>query len=859
MYNQSDIMKVSLITTIYNEEKTIIKLLNSINSQTVLPNEVIIVDAGSKDETISKINDFSLNFKNKLNIILIVKKGNRSSGRNAGIKKAKSEIILCTDAGCILDKKWIETISEPFRKRGVDVVAGYYKPVANSIFQKCLSTYTCIMPDKINERDFLPSSRSIAFKKSSWKKVGGYPQWLDTCEDLYFARELKRKGCRFQFQKNAIVYWKQKKDLGQALIQFFNYAIGDGRAFFIRPQVYFIFLRYFLGMYFIFLILLERFWKGFILIPGLLFLYVIWAINKNYKYIREKRALLILPILQFTSDLAVLLGTTIGLLKKIYVYDFSTNLKKNKFLFFILFVYISIMLLTLNYGIPNQHHPFPYNMDEWHQLQAVRATFAYGTPNVLGAANGTMFHFILSGLYLVPFTLLHLINPFKLNVDALMMRENIFILLRINTIIWGVLSIFVVYKIADIIKAPKKITLFLFTFTPIWLSYSGFFKYDIALVFWLLLALFFIAKFYKNPTNFNYIIAAIPAGLTLAVKISALPILPIYLLAYFWFIPNWKKSFKYLLTGTGFFVITVLLFGFPDTLFGKGNIYKYFYENVIAAPGSTDNFNLGMNAYLYLYSHHYPLIFGHGLMLIFVVACIFWIYFLTKKGLRNSVNKYRMELFIFLALGIFVFSLLPLRLGGGGNRALVLLPFFVLIISLGWKNMIRMSILKVFLSSLLVLVVIDQLYVSALWVNMRKVKSPQEISSEWIIKNISKKTVIGLENVPIYQNVPDNIQKEFYYEQYNIKNKNRYKYIIIDKNSLKLPNIIIITNGKITSEFLYESPKEDLLKRLMKENYKEYKVFRQNYGFFGVKDLDYFSSGLMASPVTTSIYIKQER
>lgn len=849
-------MKVSLVVTIFNEKKTILNLLNSINSQTQIPTEVIIVDGGSNDETLSKINDFSLSSKNKLNIILIVKKGNRSVGRNTGIKKSNNEIILCTDAGCTLDKKWIENIIAPFKKRKIDVVSGYYKPIANSVFQKCLSTYTCVMPDKINEKDFLPSSRSITFKKTAWKKAGGYPQWLDTCEDLYFARELKKRGCEFEFAKNAIVYWKQQENLKQAFIQFFNYALGDGRAFFIRPQVSFIFLRYFLGMYFLFLILLERFWMGFIPVLGLLFLYIVWAIKKNYKYVEDKKALLILPALQFTSDFAVLLGTTIGLLRRLKTFSFLFYIKGNKFFILLSLVYIGTMLFTLKYGIPNQNHPFPYNMDEWHQLQAVRATFAYGTPNVLGAANGTMFHFILSGLYLVPFTLLHLINPFKLNVDALAMRENIFILLRINTIIWGVLSMFVIYKIADIIKAQKKITLFLFTFTPIWLSYSGFFKYDIALVFWLLLSLLFISRFYKNPTNINYLIAAVPAGLTLAVKISALPILPIYILAYFWFIPNWKKSFKYLLTGVFVFIATVLLFGFPDTLFGKGNIYKYFYENVIAAPGSTDNFSLGMNVYTYLYSHHYPLIFGHGLILMFVLVCFLWIYFFIKKGLRKSINSYKIELFMFLSLGIFILSLLPLRLGGGGNRALVLLPFFVLIISSGWKFIIKIPLLKIFLSTILVLVVIDQLYVSALWVNMRKIKSPQEISSEWVIQNIPEKTVIGLENVPIYQNIPDNIQKEFYFEQYNIKNKNRYRYEIIDKNSAKLPNIIVITNGQITSDFLYESPKEDLLKRLKKENYKEYKVFKQNYGLFGIKDMDYFSSGLMASPVTTSIYIK---
>jgi glycosyltransferase involved in cell wall biosynthesis len=51
-------MKVSLVTTVLNEEKTIEKFLDSVISQTRKPEEVVIVDGGSTDETLEKVQKF---------------------------------------------------------------------------------------------------------------------------------------------------------------------------------------------------------------------------------------------------------------------------------------------------------------------------------------------------------------------------------------------------------------------------------------------------------------------------------------------------------------------------------------------------------------------------------------------------------------------------------------------------------------------------------------------------------------------------------------------------------------------------------------------------------------------------------
>ena len=68
-------MKISFISTVYNEEKTIIKFINSLLTQSKLPNEIIIVDGGSTDKTTMIIKKKALIFsKNGIQLTLLKKR-----------------------------------------------------------------------------------------------------------------------------------------------------------------------------------------------------------------------------------------------------------------------------------------------------------------------------------------------------------------------------------------------------------------------------------------------------------------------------------------------------------------------------------------------------------------------------------------------------------------------------------------------------------------------------------------------------------------------------------------------------------------------------------------------------------------
>lgn len=304
-------MKIAFICTVFNEEKSIEALLKSLESQSLKPNEVIISDGGSSDDTLKKILEFQK--QSKLKIKVISAKGNRSVGRNTAIKNTNSEVVAISDAGCTLDKKWLKNIVAPFKDSKVDVVSGYYKGVASSVFQKCLIPYVLVMPDKINPDKFLPATRSMAMRRKVWDTIGNFDEKLDNNEDYAFAKKIKKHGFKIFFQKSAVVSWIPPTSIQKAFIMFYRFAKGDMESRNFRPKVALVFLRYTLGFIFLILAIINKPVFAFEIIIVIFLLYVFWSIFKNYKYIRKQQALLYLPSIQITSDIAVMSGTLKGL------------------------------------------------------------------------------------------------------------------------------------------------------------------------------------------------------------------------------------------------------------------------------------------------------------------------------------------------------------------------------------------------------------------------------------------------------------------------------------------------------------------------------------------------------------------
>ncbi|TAK56923.1 MAG: glycosyltransferase, partial [Bacteroidetes bacterium] len=228
---------ISLICTVYNEANNISAFLDSISSQSVLPGEFIIVDGGSTDGTAELVQQY-LSTGNLTGIGKLIidpscnkkhSKGPIAKARNLAISACKNEIIAVTDAGCILKGDWLENITAPLVKDStIDVVCGWYEPLASTFWQQSIAWVIMVPPENVSEESSIPSSRSIAFRKKSWKEVGGYSEDSYSSEDTKFFLELKRRGCRIAWRQDAIVLWKVPSNLKWFLWLNYKYGMGDG-------------------------------------------------------------------------------------------------------------------------------------------------------------------------------------------------------------------------------------------------------------------------------------------------------------------------------------------------------------------------------------------------------------------------------------------------------------------------------------------------------------------------------------------------------------------------------------------------------------------------------------------------------
>lgn len=220
--------QVSLVLTVLNEERGLPAFLESLSAQTLLPDEVVVVDGGSTDSTVAVLEAWGRSAATKLTVVESPG-ANISEGRNLAVDRAQHHLIAVTDAGTCLDAGWLAALVAA-KGDDVDVVSGFFEPMWTSPTERLFATVLMPLRDEVDPATFLPSSRSLLLTRDAWRAGGGYPEWLDYCEDLVFDLEMKRAGLRFAFQPEAVARWSARDTWRAYAKQYYRYARGDGKS-----------------------------------------------------------------------------------------------------------------------------------------------------------------------------------------------------------------------------------------------------------------------------------------------------------------------------------------------------------------------------------------------------------------------------------------------------------------------------------------------------------------------------------------------------------------------------------------------------------------------------------------------------
>ncbi|MGC9553751.1 MAG: glycosyltransferase [Thermoplasmatota archaeon] len=207
-------MFISVVITVKNEVDSMARLLDSLLVQEP-PFEIIVVDACSSDGTQDIVRRYA---EQHDEVSLYVRPGSRGEGRNYGVSKAKGDVVVFIDGGCIATSGWLEAMREKMNE-GYDVVAGRY------INKGPLKEIKRVQVE-YNGYDITYPSCNLAYKKELFEKIGGFDIRFITAEDIDLNLRAVDAGGRIGYSEDALIYRSTVSNYISLIKQSYWYGYG---------------------------------------------------------------------------------------------------------------------------------------------------------------------------------------------------------------------------------------------------------------------------------------------------------------------------------------------------------------------------------------------------------------------------------------------------------------------------------------------------------------------------------------------------------------------------------------------------------------------------------------------------------
>ncbi len=227
--------RVSVVVPCLNEEGYIERLLEAVYRQDYPLNEVIVVDTGSTDRSLSILQAFRERHPEFPLRHLTRPLGTIPDALNAGVAAASGEIIVRLDAHSCPSDTYVRLSVEALIETGAGVAGGVWNiapgatgPVARAITQA--ASHPLGAGDaayRIGSGE--PGRRAVdtvpfgCYRRATWEQVGGYNEKLLTNEDYEFNYRVRRGGQRVILDSGIRCAYIARSTMKELAIQYFRY------------------------------------------------------------------------------------------------------------------------------------------------------------------------------------------------------------------------------------------------------------------------------------------------------------------------------------------------------------------------------------------------------------------------------------------------------------------------------------------------------------------------------------------------------------------------------------------------------------------------------------------------------------
>jgi glycosyltransferase involved in cell wall biosynthesis len=222
---QIDDHKVSVVILTKNSAATVRKSFESIFKQTCKPDEVVVVDGSSRDDTLEIVRQYPVKLVSEPGLGF-------GYARNLGVETSEGNIIFFLDSDCYAEPQWIEKILQHFTNPEIAGVTGQTRlwntDCGVAYFLACVGGRM----EMSTQRDYvkIAPTMNLAIRRKAVLEVGGFDDTLHRGEDTELTYKIAQRY-KILYEPEAVIWFKGSPTLKTATRKCIHHFIGVGQLF----------------------------------------------------------------------------------------------------------------------------------------------------------------------------------------------------------------------------------------------------------------------------------------------------------------------------------------------------------------------------------------------------------------------------------------------------------------------------------------------------------------------------------------------------------------------------------------------------------------------------------------------------